>query len=653
MAVGTMARGPRLGHRQPDVPAGDARDRRRPGEPRPAGDVAAAARPRLPSRVRGVGPRSTRSSGGPRGRPGSGFWARLVNAVMARPVLLTVSQRGAPARGRVAGPAPPHRHDRDHRPARRSIDGIAGIKLINEKFPFGQDLRLDVVVTEPNRDGRRSRDRRAEGARRSRSHGIWAAHAVRAPVAGRRRGADLASTMTGGRNDEANRDDRPAGPRRGPARRSSATLAADGVEMLRRRARRRGRSTSSGSTPTRRRGSSRSCSGCQFLLMLVAFRSIVIPIKAILLNLLSTAAAFGVMVLVFQEGWFAEPLGIVPGGVIESWVPIFIFTILFGLSMDYHLFILTRIKEARDRGLDSRAAVARGHLGDLGDDHERGLDHGRRLRGVRDLQVRVHPAARARAGGRGLHRRDAHPERPPAGDDDAARRLELVAAALARLAAARDDRGRVGEPEELEPASRRRRRPPDRCRRSTTSDRSRWRLPEVEENADLGRRTSTFRVRNKIFVIGGEGAEQDLDEGVARRPGRPARPRSGDVRERAVRRAVRLGHAWTSRASIGRMLEGLLRDAWRVDRAGEAARAGAANERGATRVHDPTRRRPEDEPAMIEIQHVERDPPRDHRPGSLAGAVARGSARGRAGTGTRSSRATRGSSRSRTAGSSA
>jgi RND superfamily putative drug exporter len=100
--------------------------------------------------------------------------------------------------------------------------------------------------------------------------------------------------------------------------------------------------------------------GLSFLLMLVAFHSIVIPIKAILLNLLSTGAAFGVMVLVFRDGWLAEPLGITPGGVIESWVPVFIFTILFGLSMDYHLFILTRIKEARDRGMGSRAAVARG-----------------------------------------------------------------------------------------------------------------------------------------------------------------------------------------------------------------------------------------------------------------------------------------------------
>ena len=100
--------------------------------------------------------------------------------------------------------------------------------------------------------------------------------------------------------------------------------------------------------------------GLSFLLMLVAFHSIVIPIKAIILNLLSTAAAYGVLVLVFQHGWFAGPLGITPSGVIESWVPLFIFTILFGLSMDYHLFILTRIKEARDRGLDSRAAVAKG-----------------------------------------------------------------------------------------------------------------------------------------------------------------------------------------------------------------------------------------------------------------------------------------------------
>ncbi len=96
-----------------------------------------------------------------------------------------------------------------------------------------------------------------------------------------------------------------------------------------------------------------------FLLLLVAFRSIVIPIKAILLNLLSTGAAFGLLVFVFQDGHGAELLGFKPGPI-ESFVPVFIFTILFGLSMDYHVFILTRIKEARDHGLGSNAAVARG-----------------------------------------------------------------------------------------------------------------------------------------------------------------------------------------------------------------------------------------------------------------------------------------------------
>ena len=117
--------------------------------------------------------------------------------------------------------------------------------------------------------------------------------------------------------------------------------------------------------------------GLSFLLLLVVFHSLVIPIKAIALNLLSTAAAFGVMVAVFQDGILGNAFGLAQSAVIESWVPIFVFAILFGLSMDYHVFILTRVKEARDRGLDSRAAVAKGHLNHLGHDHQRGDDHGR------------------------------------------------------------------------------------------------------------------------------------------------------------------------------------------------------------------------------------------------------------------------------------
>ena len=99
--------------------------------------------------------------------------------------------------------------------------------------------------------------------------------------------------------------------------------------------------------------------GMSFLLLLVAFHSIVIAIKAILLNLLSAGAAFGVLVLLFQEGWFKDITGIRPN-VIEAWAPAMIFTILFGLSMDYHVFILTRVKEARDRGLASTDAVVKG-----------------------------------------------------------------------------------------------------------------------------------------------------------------------------------------------------------------------------------------------------------------------------------------------------
>jgi RND superfamily putative drug exporter len=99
--------------------------------------------------------------------------------------------------------------------------------------------------------------------------------------------------------------------------------------------------------------------GMSFLLLLVTFHSIVIAIKAIILNLLSAGAAFGVLVVLFQEGWFKDFTGIRPN-VIEAWAPAMIFTILFGLSMDYHVFILTRVKEARDRGLASNDAVVKG-----------------------------------------------------------------------------------------------------------------------------------------------------------------------------------------------------------------------------------------------------------------------------------------------------
>jgi uncharacterized membrane protein YdfJ with MMPL/SSD domain len=95
-----------------------------------------------------------------------------------------------------------------------------------------------------------------------------------------------------------------------------------------------------------------------FLLLLVTFRSIVVPIKAIVLNLLSVAASYGVMVLVFQHGWGKGLLGFTETGPITSWVPLFMFVVLFGLSMDYHVFILSRVREAYDKGMSTEDAVS-------------------------------------------------------------------------------------------------------------------------------------------------------------------------------------------------------------------------------------------------------------------------------------------------------
>jgi RND superfamily putative drug exporter len=97
-----------------------------------------------------------------------------------------------------------------------------------------------------------------------------------------------------------------------------------------------------------------------FILLLFTFRSIVIPFKAILLNLLSVGAAYGILVWIFQEGHLQSVLDFDSTGSIVSWMPIFLFVVLFGLSMDYHVFILTRIREAFDRGMPSDEAVAHG-----------------------------------------------------------------------------------------------------------------------------------------------------------------------------------------------------------------------------------------------------------------------------------------------------
>jgi len=107
--------------------------------------------------------------------------------------------------------------------------------------------------------------------------------------------------------------------------------------------------------------------GLSFILLTIMFRSVVVPLKAILLNLLSVGAAYGMLVVFFQEGvgpdWvksIADSLGFIQTPVIEAWLPLLLFSILFGLSMDYHVFMLTRIREHYDRTGDNAAAVAHG-----------------------------------------------------------------------------------------------------------------------------------------------------------------------------------------------------------------------------------------------------------------------------------------------------
>lgn len=100
--------------------------------------------------------------------------------------------------------------------------------------------------------------------------------------------------------------------------------------------------------------------GLSFVLLMIVFRSIVVPVKAILMNLLSVGAAYGLMVLVFQKGYGVDFLGFQETPTVEAWIPIFLFCVLFGLSMDYHVFLLSRIREHYDQTLQSRESVAVG-----------------------------------------------------------------------------------------------------------------------------------------------------------------------------------------------------------------------------------------------------------------------------------------------------
>ncbi len=174
--------------------------------------------------------------------------------------------------------------------------------------------------------------------------------------------------------------------------------------------------------------------GLSFLLLMVVFRSLILPIKAILMNLLSVAAAYGAVTLVFQKGvgiGFFNSIGFQfhQSEAIEAWLPLFLFSILFGLSMDYHVFLLTRIREEYDKTHDNTEAVAYGLRTTAGI-----------ITGAAIIMVVVftgfasgRPGAVAadglRAGGRGVHGRHDRADVPRAGGHAPAGRLELVPAA--------------------------------------------------------------------------------------------------------------------------------------------------------------------------------------------------------------------------------
>jgi putative drug exporter of the RND superfamily len=97
-----------------------------------------------------------------------------------------------------------------------------------------------------------------------------------------------------------------------------------------------------------------------FLLLMLVFRSLLVPLKAVIMNLLSIGAAYGVVVAVFQWGWGADLFGVGRSAPVEAWAPVFVFAIVFGLSMDYEVFLLSRIREEYDRTGDNATAVADG-----------------------------------------------------------------------------------------------------------------------------------------------------------------------------------------------------------------------------------------------------------------------------------------------------
>ena len=270
-----------------------------------------------------------------------------------------------------------------------------------------------------------------------------------------------------------------------------------------------------------------------FLLLMLVFRSLLVPLKAVVMNLLSIGAAYGVVVAVFQWGWGEDLFGVGKSGPIEAWAPMFLFAVVFGLSMDYEVFLLSRIHEEYDRTGDNATAVADGLavtarvitaaaaimvcvFGSFVFGPERSLQ----LFGL-GLAVAV------------LRRRHDRPARARPRDDGAARRPQLVVPALARPHPAPGAR-RGPDARTAEPALRRRR-ARSHDGRLTGRQLSGWRPTEALAQPgllDLAHRVARQRV-DDVHPLGDLEARQLCR---ARWPGPSPRRRRGPARPRSPRR---------------------------------------------------------------------------------------------------------------------
>ncbi len=163
-----------------------------------------------------------------------------------------------------------------------------------------------------------------------------------------------------------------------------------------------------------------------YVLLLRAFRSVLLPLKAIILNLLSIGAAYGLLVAVFKWGW-GDWAGLIAYDQIEGWIPVMLFAMLFGLSMDYEVFLVSRMREEWDSTHDNELAVSRGLAQDRAARDGGRLDHVRRLHGLRRGLGRRPAAVRLRACRRDPDRRDGDPSPARPERHEALRPLELVA----------------------------------------------------------------------------------------------------------------------------------------------------------------------------------------------------------------------------------